>query len=143
MYVLILGFYRLRRRRPEAQDLPDDSVVTQLHEEIHDGVGRRRAPFFRREAPQRQHLLAMLVEVGAVTLQVRTGPFGIVIARSRLRLIVRRATGIATGLRARPRRMAKRLHRFWLFSSVLQDASFAGATAIAFCTAAESPGDQD
>ena len=55
----------LRRRRPEAQHLPDDSVVTQLLEEVHDGVGRRRAPLCR-EAPQHQHPLAMLVEVGAV-----------------------------------------------------------------------------
>ena len=68
---------RLRRRRPEAQDRPDDSVVPQLHEEVHDGVGRRRAPLCR-EAPQGQHLLAVLVEVGAVSStawQTKSGNF--------------------------------------------------------------------
>ena len=66
--------YRLRRRRPEAQDRPDDSVVAQLLEEIQDGVGRLRAPLYR-EAPQRQHLLAVLVEVGAVGAPGSAGSF--------------------------------------------------------------------
>ena len=47
------------------QHVPDDAVVTELHEEIQDGVGRRRAAEIR-EFPQREHSFALLVEVRAI-----------------------------------------------------------------------------
>ena len=48
-----------------AQHVPEDAVVPQLAEELHDGVGRRRAAAIG-EAPQNQHLLALIVEVRAI-----------------------------------------------------------------------------
>ena len=47
------------------QHVPDDAVVAKSYEEIHDGLGRRRATAIG-EAPQTQHLFALLVEVRAI-----------------------------------------------------------------------------
>ena len=48
------------------QHVPDDAVVGDLHEEIQDGVARRRAALIR-EFPQREHSFALLVEIRPIS----------------------------------------------------------------------------
>jgi len=56
-YLYRRSIYLIQARAPERQDVPDDPIVSELTEELHDGVvGLRAAAVV--EAPEDDHVLA-------------------------------------------------------------------------------------